>query len=345
MPALSISYKGEKKNVDFDDTTAIGELIKHIELETGITKNFIKLIAPGKGLLKGENLNPEDKISQVFSSEASRSKITLVGTPQENIQKLNDAETAKAIEHQKRLQRYQYQRRNQKKAAVTTSASGLVDSRYTFGKLVPLPMFRDADKSLAILQRLRDDRGVQEVMKKYKMYVGVLTELDPATNTTHEKRCLGLNENRGQIIRLRLRTDDYQGWCSYKEIRNVLCHELTHNYFGDHDRQFWDMCNKLEKEVVSLDPFGAAGHMVGGDVYRPGTSSVREEEEQCDEGGWIGTTQVLGTAGGSNGKPGSSSDNRETVRERMLKAAQSGLNKSSPEADQQGRERESPPSA
>lgn len=345
MPNLSIFYKGEKRVVDFDDTTTIAELIQHIEIETGITKDFIKLIAPGKGLLKGESLKLGDKVCQVFPSEASRSKITLVGTPQESIQKLNDAETAKAIEHQKRLQRYQHQRRNQKKAAVTSSASGLVDSRYTFGKLVPLPMFRNADKSLAILQKLKDDRGVQEVMKKYKMSVGVLTELDPATNTTHEKRLLGLNENNGQIIRLRLRTDDYEGWCSYKEIRKVLCHELTHNYFNDHDRKFWDMCNKLEKEVISLDPFGAAGHMTGGDVYRPGTSNIREEEEYYDEGGWYGTTQVLRDVGGSSEKGSTSNDTPERVRERMLKAAQGRLRKGSPEADQKGREQESPPSA
>jgi hypothetical protein len=34
---------------------------------------------------------------------------------------------------------------------------------------------------------------------------------------------------------LRLRTDAYDGFRLYSEVRRVLCHELTHNVWGDHD--------------------------------------------------------------------------------------------------------------
>ena len=52
----------------------------------------------------------------------------------------------------------------------------------------------------------------------------------------HEQpHLLGLNVNAGQAIKLRLRTDRYDGFRTYKEVRRVLCHELTHNVWGDHD--------------------------------------------------------------------------------------------------------------
>lgn len=68
-------------------------------------------------------------------------------------------------------------------------------------------------------------------MQKHEFSVGVLTELAP-----HEHPgLLGLNVNAGQAIKLRLRTDRYDGFRLYAEVRRVLCHELTHNVWGDHD--------------------------------------------------------------------------------------------------------------
>jgi hypothetical protein len=68
-------------------------------------------------------------------------------------------------------------------------------------------------------------------MQKHQFSVGILTELAP-----HEHpHLLGLNVNQGQAIKLRLRTDDYSGFRAYLNIRKVLCHELAHNVWGDHD--------------------------------------------------------------------------------------------------------------
>ena len=68
-------------------------------------------------------------------------------------------------------------------------------------------------------------------MNSHQFSVGLLTELAP-----HEHpELLGLNENRGQSIKLRIRTDQYDGFRSYREVRKVLCHELTHNVWGDYD--------------------------------------------------------------------------------------------------------------
>ena len=68
-------------------------------------------------------------------------------------------------------------------------------------------------------------------MQQHKFAVGLLTELAP-----HEHpNLLGLNVNAGQAIKLRLRTDNYESFRLYSDIRRVLCHELTHNVWGDHD--------------------------------------------------------------------------------------------------------------
>jgi hypothetical protein len=68
-------------------------------------------------------------------------------------------------------------------------------------------------------------------MNEHKFSVGLLTELAP-----HEHPgLLGLNKNAGESILLRLRTDQYDGFRLYSDVRRVLCHELTHNVWGDHD--------------------------------------------------------------------------------------------------------------
>lgn len=68
-------------------------------------------------------------------------------------------------------------------------------------------------------------------MQLHKLSVGVLTELAPHENPG----LLGLNVNAGQAIKLRIRTDAYDGFRWYKDIRMVLCHELAHNVWGEHD--------------------------------------------------------------------------------------------------------------
>ena len=73
-------------------------------------------------------------------------------------------------------------------------------------------------------------------------------------------------------------------------IRNVLCHELTHNVHGEHDSSFWSLCKKLEREVVSLDVFSShSAHALSNEeIYEA------EEAEHVDGGGWEGGTYTLG---------------------------------------------------
>jgi len=87
------------------------------------------------------------------------------------------------------------------------------------------------DSARSLLTKLANDEAILHVMNSHRFSVGLLTELAP-----HEHPgLLGLNVNQGESIKLRIRTDSYDGFRSYNEIRKVLCHELAHNVWDDHD--------------------------------------------------------------------------------------------------------------
>lgn len=89
----------------------------------------------------------------------------------------------------------------------------------------------DPSSAQSILDKLANDPAILHIMRKHEFSVGLLTELAP-----HEQPdLLGLNVNAGQQIKLRIRTNRYDGFRVYSEIRKVLCHELSHNVWGDHD--------------------------------------------------------------------------------------------------------------
>lgn len=98
------------------------------------------------------------------------------------------------------------------------------DDKYTFGSIQVLPQFDQQDKARAVLERLKQDKGIIGIMKLHKWQVGSLIELSPA-----EKTILGYNRNKGELIALRLRTDDLEGFRHYDAVRKVLLHELVHN--------------------------------------------------------------------------------------------------------------------
>lgn len=205
------------------------------------------------------------------------------------------------------------------------------ESQYTFTTLRPLPYLPNPAKSLKFLQRLKDDAGIKAAMRMHKFMVPLLTEMNPVehTQSNHEgtSRTLGLNRNRGEVIELRLRTDAYDGYRDYKTIRKTLCHELAHNVHGPHDRNFWDLCKQIEKEVDKAD-WRSGGNSVGGEEYYGGSG---DEEEHQDDCGWTGGEFVLGvdpaadTASASASGSGQGLSRREILakaaEERMKRAA------------------------
>lgn len=306
-----------------------------------------KIFAAKSGLVKIEKLpnGAETPVSTVFPTPASRKRILLMGTPEQELVDLQQAHelyekkrqlkrqrnsttsrpnTARSVAPQSKNVRTISSIQDQANAQSAQDDFEKPNTEYTFHKIVPLPFLPNPRKSLEVLNKLRHDRGILAIMKKYKWSVPILTELDPSSNTQHHygsgtTRLLGLNRNQGQIIELRLRTDAYDGYVKFNDIRKVLCHELTHNVYGDHDDKFWNLCHKLEKEVVELDPFGKKGKTVSGneDFYSgPRMRAYDGDDDQvddndmydyddhhrliCDDGGYTGGIYTLGSAGPSS---------------------------------------------
>jgi hypothetical protein len=136
---------------------------------------------------------------------------------------------------------------------------------YRFHDIETLQGFSDAHVARGILTDLANDPGILAVLKKHRWSVGALCELPPEGQVGVDPVCvLGLNKNKGQQILLRLRTDDLKGFRKRLTIRKVLYHELAHNVHSDHDGQFYNLMNQVEKEAASLDWRQGAPNQLGG---------------------------------------------------------------------------------
>lgn len=157
-------------------------------------------------------------------------------------------------------------------------------------------------------------------MAARKWSVGELIELTP-----FEASILGYNRNAGQLIALRLRTDDLSGFRHYDSIRKVLLHELTHNVWGDHDDNFHALNRQLNKDVVNLDWTAHGAKTLGnGDFYTPQDDD--EDEEMENDVTYESGAYRLG-AGPSKSTIDITSNTAEARRQRMAQAAMSRLTK------------------
>ncbi|KIW99458.1 uncharacterized protein Z518_11197 [Rhinocladiella mackenziei CBS 650.93] len=183
------------------------------------------------------------------------------------------------------------------------------ESTYTFRAIEPLPYLPNPEKSRRYLERLANDPGIKASMRKHKFSVGLLTEMNPAEHTTHESKTLGLNRNRGEVIELRLRTDRYDGYRDYKVIRKTLCHELSHNVWGEHDRNFWNLTREIEQEVERNDTLHGGHRLSNEEFYNP--NDTYDASEHADHGGWTGGDFVLGR--GKHGESEAGLSRREII--------------------------------
>lgn len=304
--SITINYKAQRHTYQFSASSTLAELSTRIATDLSLPEANQKfLISPRPGLLKPP-FTPDSPNGAFPLANAASRKITLLGsTPTE----LTALDTAIAT-FQKQANRTTYTGpAKPAKPARRTDWKSLQDATtYTFMDIKPLPYLPSPEKSLRYLQRLANDPGIKATMAKHKWSVGLLTEMNPAEHTTHESKTLGLNRNAGEVIELRLRTDAYDGYRDYKTIRRTLCHELTHNVFGDHDRKFWDLCKQVEKEVEVGD-WKSGGRTVGNDeFYNPHDQGVGEAEVH-DHGAWSGQSYVLGGASAA----GAAGDRREVM--------------------------------
>jgi hypothetical protein len=118
-----------------------------------------------------------------------------------------------------------------------------------------LPEFKDQQKAKDILHRIWDDVGIRQIMAKRNWVLGKLIELHP-----NQRSILGYNRNKGELIALRLRTDDLSGFRYFESIVKVMLHELAHFEFSDHDDNFHRLNRQLNKEYEMYKGQSLGGH-------------------------------------------------------------------------------------
>ncbi|CCU80966.1 hypothetical protein similar to ubiquitin/metalloprotease fusion protein [Blumeria hordei DH14] len=257
LVSLKFTHHGASYIQSFPPNSTISDFSSKIADVLRIPPSKQKLMISKIGFLV-----PPFKDPQLLLSSIQGNKITVMGSTDNEVSKIM------TIAEEAARDEYQQNRPLQKVKAYKTRnwTKEQEENRYTFLNLKPLPYLNNPSRSLQLLQRLKDDAGIKAVMCKHKFTVPILTEMNPIEHTESSQdgisRTLGLNRNKGEVIELRLRTDAYDGYRDYKTIRKALCHELTHNVYGPHNRDFWDLCGQIEKEVDAAD-WRTSGKTIG----------------------------------------------------------------------------------
>ncbi|KAH6608272.1 ubiquitin metalloprotease fusion [Trichoderma cornu-damae] len=290
--SITVSHRGHKFPFELDADSTVGDFFSEIQSVLEIPFENIKVMVPKGPFLKFPFKDPEYQVTNLAGKTVTvmGSTATDVEAVQTMCQKLHRLKAAREAQRSKA---------RSKAPAGRRAAASPEDSRYTFMQVRPLSGLPHPERSLKLLMRLKEDPGIRAAMKKHKFAVALLTEMEPLahTETTHEgtTRTLGLNRNQGEAIELRLRTDAHDGYRDYKTIRKTLCHELAHNVHGPHDRQFWDLCHQIEREVDAAD-WKSSGRTLGETSRYRISGQERDEDEDAheDDGGWTGGEFVLG---------------------------------------------------
>lgn len=197
--------------------------------------NQIKLIYKGKTLAIQLD-QPISTLLQITSSRTAREtkeiKIMLLFTSQEEIETLENQK----IKHNQASLNYARALATRPKYEVTKT--GFVRT------IKVLNEFQNHDKARDLLQRIRDDPSIYQIMKEREWRVGTLSELHP----NRDSSILGYNQNKGIVIALRLRTDALDGFRSYQSIVKVMLHELAHMIWSDHDNNFHALNRQLNRD-------------------------------------------------------------------------------------------------
>ncbi|KAF3067703.1 hypothetical protein CFAM422_008519 [Trichoderma lentiforme] len=288
--SITVSHRGHKFPFEIEADLTVTDLFHEIENVLEIPFENIKVMVPKGPFLKAPFKDPDYQVKNLAGKT-----VTVMGSTSADVQAVQAM--CQKLSKMKAAREAQRSKAKAKGPARRRGLQAAEDSKYTFLQVRPLSGLPHPERSLKLLNRLKEDPGIRAAMRKHKFTVALLTEMEPLahTETTHEgtSRILGLNRNQGEVIELRLRTDAHDGYRDYKTIRKTLCHELTHNVHGPHDRQFWDLCHQIEREVDAAD-WKSNGRTIG-ETSRYHISGQDEDEDvHEDDGGWTGGEFVLG---------------------------------------------------
>ncbi|KAF9224081.1 WLM-domain-containing protein [Gyrodon lividus] len=237
--SLTINFRGVTHALSLSPDTPLTQLHAKLEELTSVPPSLQKL------LFRGKRIQHEGALTLAQIGLRDGVKIQMLGSTSQEVNALNATES----EHQRKERIYHERALKPQVKLRSTGSSNPAVTTYVFHKTEPLDHLPKPDTALERLTRLSNDPAIRHIMQKHKFSVGVLTELAP-----HEHpHLLGLNVNAGQAIKLRIRTDAYDGFRPYLEVRRVLCHELAHNVWQDHDDNFKGLNSQLNREVAEFE--------------------------------------------------------------------------------------------
>ncbi|KAF5362247.1 hypothetical protein D9756_002219 [Leucocoprinus leucothites] len=309
---FTVVHRGATYPLSLSPSTTLVELHAQLEQLTSVPPSNQKLLYKGK---KAGN----DDTTLALAGFKDGMKIQMLGATTEEIGGIKAVEDERA-----KRERIMHERALKPQVKLrSTGPSPSTSSKYKFHRIAPLPHLPNPSSAQNILDKLANDPAILHVMAKHEFSVGLLTELAP-----HEQpHLLGLNVNAGQEIKLRIRTNAYDGFRLYSEIRKVLCHELAHNVWGDHDENFKELNSKLNREVTQFERAQASGthHLTSSadphGIYQPASSELEAEAQAYVLGGPSTSTAAL------------AGDSREDMRRRMLEATINRLRKEEEELE------------
>ncbi|EPQ27633.1 uncharacterized protein PFL1_04771 [Pseudozyma flocculosa PF-1] len=246
-------------------------------------------------------------------------KIMVVGTPSEELQGIQQQEDYARRRNGPRQYHPSMLRGTRPRNTATPGASfspfGTIQPHASTPASSPL-----YSKIVDFLTRLANDPGILHICRLYDLRVGILTELLP----WESPELLGLNENAGQRVSLRLRTDDAEGFRNYTTTRRVLVHELAHNRYGGHANDFKTFNSELNAQIAGFEQRKAEGThaLVEGDAYDPDAAAMAVPGG--DGGGGAAGGRRLGSGSGSgssdaNGGPTSVKERRQRILEATMR--------------------------
>lgn len=222
------------------------------------------LVTGGKALLPGDDdalLSTKLPSSASTGTSQQTATILVLATTTSSHAKLAETATSPLLKHHRlhddtgippgeTQQKRAYKYVGVPSTTPTSSSSITGGDNYGFGLVEALPEYSDADAAQRVLQRLATDSGILAVMRARRWRVGALREMRPQGRVGVDPCLMGYNRNRGEEIRLRLRTDDNKGFRQFGQLVHVLAHELAHNEHDGHGVEFKETMRWIERTAA-----------------------------------------------------------------------------------------------
>jgi len=259
---VALKYKSTSYDVPVQQGDSVSSIYDFIQEVLDFPRENCKLICRGKVL------RPDDAVEMSGLALAPGAKVMLVASSSHDISFVQNSRADPLVKGFKEEERDEQRRRKRAKAAQLSAWGTKQDLEYCFASIkaefkynTPTPF-----EAEALLKKLATDPGIIDIMTSRKFRVGILTEMNPvdaqermAKRGTPNMDLLGYNQNQGEMIVLRLRTDSLKGFRPYHDLINTLIHELTHNVWGPHDQNFWRLYGELKAQYMKFHRFWSHG--------------------------------------------------------------------------------------